>query len=193
MKAQSELFKKHNHNMFAGCLPVFVQLPIFIGLYRCLSVDIALRDASLFPGFWWASNLAGPDKLFYWKDWLWAMLGSESGYLGPYFNILPVVTCGLFILQQKLFMPPATDEQSEMQQKMMMYMTVFMGVMFFKVPAGLCIYFIVSTSWSVIERTFLPKYKPAEGGSAVEAKPAAAPPSPNGSPAKKGGPKVKRK
>ena len=193
MKAQSELFKKHNHNMFAGCLPVFVQLPIFIGLYRCLSVDIALRDASLFPGFWWASNLAGPDKLFYWEDYLWAMLGSETGYLGPYFNILPVVTCGLFILQQKLFMPPATDEQSEMQQKMMMYMTVFMGVMFFKVPAGLCIYFIVSTSWSIIERTFLPKYKPAEGSAAAEAKPAAAPPSTNGSPGKKSGAKAKRK
>ncbi len=193
MKAQQELYKKHNFNMFGGCLPVFVQLPIFIGLYRCLSVDIALRDAPLIPGFWWASNLAGPDKLFYWKDWLWPMLAGETGYLGPYFNILPVITCVLFILQQKLFMPPATDEQTEMQQKMMMYMTVFMGVMFFKVPAGLCIYFIVSTSWSIIERTFLPKYKPAEGGSPPETKPAAASPSPNGSPADKRGPKVKKK
>lgn len=193
MKAINELYKKHNFNMFGGCLPVFVQLPIFIGLYRCLSVDIALRDAPLIPGLAWASNLAGPDKLFYWKDWLWPMIADETGYLGPYFNILPVVTCVLFILQQKLFMPPATDEQTEMQQKMMMYMTVFMGVMFFKVPAGLCIYFIVSTSWSIIERTFLPKYKPADGGSQPPSKSLAAGPSSNGSPADSRGPKVKKK
>ena len=193
MRAQQELYKKHNFNMFGGCLPVFIQLPIFIGLYRCLSIDIALRDASLIPGFWWASNLAGPDKLFYWKDWMPAMLGSETGYLGPYFNILPVITCVLFILQQQLFMPPATDEQTQMQQSMMKYMTIFMGIMFFKVPAGLCIYFIVSTTWSIVERTFLPKHKPTEGGSPPEAKAAAAGPSPNGSPTDKRGPKVKKK
>ena len=193
MKAINELYKKHNFNMFGGCLPVFVQLPIFIGLYRCLSVDIALRDAPLIPGFWWASNLAGPDKLFYWKDWLWPVIAGETGYLGPYFNILPAITCGLFILQQNLFMPPATDEQTQMQQSMMKYMTVFMGIMFFKVPAGLCIYFIVSTSWSIVERTFLPKFKPAEGGAPPQAKPVAAGPGPNGSPADKRGPKVKKK
>ncbi|HUE72478.1 MAG TPA: membrane protein insertase YidC [Pirellulaceae bacterium] len=193
MKAQQELYKKHNFNMFGGCLPVFVQLPIFIGLYRCLSVDIALRDASLIPGFWWASNLAGPDQLFFWKEWMPAMLAGEAGYLGPFFNILPVVTCVLFIVQQQLFMPPATDEQSRMQQSMMKYMTIFMGIMFFKVPAGLCIYFIISTSWSIIERTFLPKHKPPAGGAETEAKPVATKPSPNGSPADKRGPKVKRK
>jgi YidC/Oxa1 family membrane protein insertase len=173
--------------MFGGCLPVFVQLPIFIGLYRCLSVDIALRDAPLIPGFWWASNLAGPDQLFYWKDWMPAMLAGETGYLGPYFNILPVITCVLFILQQQLFMPPATDEQTQMQQSMMKYMTIFMGIMFFKVPTGLCIYFIISTSWSIVS-DLPPKHKPPAGAE-TEAKPAAAPS--NGSPPASG-PKVKK-
>ena len=182
MKAQQELYKKHNFNMFGGCLPVFIQLPIFIGLYRCLSVDVALRDAPLIPGLEWASNLAGPDQLLYWKDWMWGALSNETGWLGPYFNILPVITCVLFILQQKLFMPPATDETTEFQQKMMMYMTVFMGVMFFKVPAGLCIYFIVSTSWSIIERTFLPKYKPGQPGTATGAKTVDTPSGGNGAP-----------
>jgi YidC/Oxa1 family membrane protein insertase len=65
--------------------------------------------------------------------------------------------------------------------------------MFFKVPAGLCIYFIISTSWSIIERTFLPKFKPAAGSAPPEAKPAAATPGPNGSPAGKRGPKLKKK
>jgi YidC/Oxa1 family membrane protein insertase len=158
--ALRELYAKHKFNPFGGCLPVFLQLPIFVGLYRCLSVDIALRDADLFPGFFWASNLAGPDRLFFWKDWMIAFLADETAWLGPFFNVLPVVTCLLFIVQQKLFTPPATDEATAMQQKMMSYMTIIMGVMFFKVPAGLCIYFITSSLWSIAERKLIIKQKP---------------------------------
>ncbi len=164
MKQHTEvqaLYKKHNFNMFGGCLPVFLQLPIFIGLYRCLSVDIDLRDAPLFPGWSWASNLAGPDKLFYWREMTWDIISSEAdGYFGPYFNVLPLVTVALFLLQQKMFMPPATDEQTKMQQQMMTMMTVFMGIMFYKVPAGLCLYFITSSLWGICERKLLPKPKP---------------------------------
>ncbi len=75
-------------------------------------------------------------------------------------NILPLFTVALFIWQQKMFMPPPTDEQTAMQQKMMMYMTVFMGVMFYKVPSGLCIYFIASSLWGIAERKLLPKTLP---------------------------------
>jgi YidC/Oxa1 family membrane protein insertase len=160
-QAVQELYKKHDFNMFGGCLPVFIQLPVFIGLYRCLSVDIDLRDASLIPGVHWASNLAGPDRLFYWKDWMPAFIGDEAdGWLGPFFNVLPLITVALFLVQQKMFTPPATDDQTRMQQKMMTYMTVFMGVMFYKVPAGLCLYFITSSLWGICERKLLPKPQP---------------------------------
>jgi YidC/Oxa1 family membrane protein insertase len=187
--AVQDLYKKHKFNPFGGCLLVFIQLPIFIGLYRCLSVDIDLRDASLIPGLSWASNLAGPDKVFYWKDYLWAMFADESGWLGPYFNILPIITVVLFLIQQKLFTPPATDEQTQMQQKMMTYMTVFMGVMFYKVPAGLCLYFIVSSTWGICERKFLSWMKArstakatgGEGGAGQTAALPSKPASPNGS------------
>lgn len=163
-QAVQELYKKHDFNMFGGCLPVFIQLPIFIGLYRCLSVDISLRDASLIPGISWASNLAGPDKLFRWDQWMPAFFADEAdGWLGPFFNVFPLITVALFLVQQKMFTPPATDEQTKMQQQMMTYMTVFMGVMFYKVPAGLCIYFITSSLWGIAERKLLPKSKPKEG------------------------------
>jgi YidC/Oxa1 family membrane protein insertase len=181
--ALRELYSKHNFNPFGGCLPVFLQLPIFVGLYRCLSVDIALRDADLIPGFFWASNLAGPDKLLYWKDWMPAMFADETGWLGPYLNVLPIVTCALFLVQQKLFTPPATDEASAMQQKMMKYMTIFMGVMFFKVPAGLCIYFITSSLWSIVERKYIIKQKPVAASGKSDGNKDSRPskPSPNGS------------
>jgi YidC/Oxa1 family membrane protein insertase len=108
----------------------------------------------------WASNLAGPDKLFFWKSGFSSFLTDESGWIGPYFNLLPIFTIALFLLQQKMFTPPPTDEQSAMQMKMMKYMTVFMGVLFYKVPAGLCVYFITSSLWGIAERKLIPKPKP---------------------------------
>ncbi len=61
------------------------------------------------------------------------------------------------LFQTKLFAPPATTPEAEMQQKMMKYMMVFMGVMFYKVPSGLGIYFITSSLWAIGERLLLPK------------------------------------
>ena len=161
MKAQRELQQRVGFNPMAGCLPMVLQLPIFIGLYRALSVDIELRQAAISEQMSWASNLAGPDMLAYWGDWLWAYLsGRGTGWLGPYFNILPVIVVGLFLAQQKLFMPPATDEQTAMTQKVMTYMTLLMGLFFFRVPAGLCIYFITSSLWGICERILVKKTLP---------------------------------
>lgn len=162
-EAQRELWKKHNFNPLSGCWLMFLQLPIFIGLYRCLSVDINLRQAPLIPGIQWCSNLAGPDMAWRWDGFMPGFLANETGWLGPYLNVLPILTIVLFIAQQKMFTPPATDEQTRMQQNMMKYMMIFIGVLFFKVPAGLCVYFIASSVWGIGERKLLPKpdVKPA--------------------------------
>lgn len=163
-KAMQELYRKYDFKPLAGCLPLFIQLPIFIGLYRCLSVDISLRQEGLIPGLAWCSNLAGPDQFYDWSGWMWEYLaGRGTGWLGPYFNILPMVTVALFLVQQKMLMPKATDPQTQMTQTMMKYMTVFMGVIFFKVPAGLCIYFITSSIWSLIERQLVKRSLPPPG------------------------------
>lgn len=156
-EAQKELYKKYNFNPLGGCFMMFFQLPIFYGLYKGLNVDIALRDQPLIPGIQWCSNLAAPDQFLYWKDWMPGWLADETGYLGPYLNILPLVTMALFIIQQKLFTPPPTDDQQKFMQKMMTFMMLFLGLMFFKVPAGLCIYFITSSLWGIVERQLLPK------------------------------------
>ncbi len=193
-KAQQELFKKHSYNPMAGCLPVFLQLPIFMGLYRSLSVDVELRQAPLLnESIRWCSNLSAPDMLYYWEPYLPAMFGAPSGWLGPYLNVLPLVTIGLFLWQQKMFMPPPTDEQSAMQQKMMQYMMIFMSFMFFKVASGLCLYFIASSLWGIAERKLLPKTAPAGGSGGtinVRSKPSA--PSGNGSSDKGSGRKQKK-
>ena len=153
--AQRELYEKYDFNPFGGCGLALLQLPIFMGLYRCISVDIDLRQSELIPGWSWCSNLAGPDMLWNWPAP--AFLSAKTAWFGPYLNILPLITIVLFLVQQKLFTPPATDEQTRAQQKMMKYMMIFIGVLFFKVPAGLCIYFIASSIWSIGERKLIPK------------------------------------
>ncbi|MFM7515672.1 MAG: YidC/Oxa1 family insertase periplasmic-domain containing protein, partial [Pirellula sp.] len=161
MSAQQMLFKKAGINQLAGCLPAMIQLPIVIGLYRCVSVDVALRQQPLIPGLEWCSNLAGPDMFMDWQQWMPQFIaGRGPGWFGPYLNILPLITITLFIIQQKVLMPKATDEQTRVAQQMMMFMTIMMGVLFFRVPAGLCIYFITSSTWSLIERFLIKKYTP---------------------------------
>ena len=142
-KAQMELWRKHKINPIGGCLPLFLQMPIFIGLYTALNSAVDLRLQKLL----WIKNLAGPDALF--------RLPFNVPYLGYDFSVLPLCTVGLFLTQQKMFMPPATDEQQEAQYKMMNMLTLFMGVMFWHQPAGLCIYFIASSLWSIAERKLL--------------------------------------
>jgi len=165
VKAQRELFKRENYNPASGCLVLFLQLPIFIGLYKALSVDIELRQASLIPGLSWCSDLSAPDRLFPWESFMPGFITAKAGMLGlgPYFNILPVITIVLFLVHQKLFMPPPTDEQQIMQQKVMKFMMIVMGFLFFCVPSGLCIYFIASSLWGIAERKLLPKSTPDEG------------------------------
>jgi YidC/Oxa1 family membrane protein insertase len=160
-KATQELWRKHDYNPMGGCLLVFIQIPIFMGLYRSLATDVELRQAPLFSSaIRWCSNLAAPDMLWDWSQVLPAFLTAPEGWLGPFLNLFPLATIGLFLWQQKLFMPPAVDEQAQMQQQVMKYMMFFMALMFFKVPCGLCLYFIASSLWGIAERLLLPTATP---------------------------------
>jgi YidC/Oxa1 family membrane protein insertase len=164
-QATQELWKKHNYNPMGGCLLVFIQVPIFMGLYRSLATDVELRQAPLFSSaIRWCSNLAAPDMLWDWSRVLPPFLTAPEGWLGPFLNLFPLVTIGLFLWQQKLFMPPAMNEEQRIQQQVMNYMMWFMALMFFKVPCGLCLYFIASSLWGIAERLWMPKTLPAAAG-----------------------------
>ena len=114
-------------------------------LWRTLNISISLRQAP----FLWIDNLAAPDMLF--------KLPFELPLLGPYFNLLPLGVIGLMLAQTKLFTPPAATPEQEQQQKVMKFMMVGMMLMFYRVPAGLALYFITSSSWAIGERLLLPK------------------------------------
>lgn len=152
-RAQMDLYKKEGVNPLAGCLPLVLQLPVFVGLYQSLSQSFSLRQSSFLWGYTWIKDLSAPDQLF--------PFGIDLPKLGPYFNLLPVISVAQMMLQMIYMSPPATTPEAAMQKKMMMFMMVFFGAMFYQVPAGLCVYMITSGAWSMIERQFLPKNPPA--------------------------------
>jgi YidC/Oxa1 family membrane protein insertase len=174
-KALGQLYKEHNFHPLGGCLPALIQLPIFVGLYSSLRVDVELRQAPLLSErIRWASDLSAPDMLWNWSAVMPEFVTTGFLNLGPYFNVLPLVTIGLFIWQQKMFMPPPADEQAQMQQKVMQYMMIVMGVLFFKVSSGLCVYIIASSTWGIIERMMLGTSKTPQSPTPVP-QPASAP------------------
>lgn len=148
-KAYREFQKKNNYHPMVGCLPALLQMPIFIGLYRSLFYAVDLRLSK----FLWVDNLAAPDALF--------NLGFAVPFLGwTQFNLLPILTVGLMFVQQKMFAPPAETEEQQMQQNMMGFFMIMMLAVFYKSPAGLCVYFIASSLWGVVERMILKNHTP---------------------------------
>ena len=118
-----KLFKMHKVNPMGGCLPMLLQFPVYIALYRVLWNSVELYHA---PFFWFYKDLSAPD---------------------PYL-IAPILMGIAMFLQQKLT-PTATDPA---QKKMMMIMPVmFTGFMLF-LPVGLVMYIFVSTSMAVIQQ-----------------------------------------
>lgn len=167
-REKTRLMMQHGFNplaMMGGCLLLFAQMPIMMGLYFCLQESVFFR---LEP-FLWVQNLAAPDMTLWWGEQVpYISAPSDIGafyYLGPYLNVLPIIAVGLMMYQQHKMMPPPTDEQMAAQQRMMKIMMIVIAVMFYKVAAGLALYFIISTSWGIIERRFIPKpsIKPTDG------------------------------
>lgn len=164
-QAKTQLMFKHGINPAAqlgGCLLLMLQMPVLMGLYFCLQESVFFRLES----FLWIPNLAAPDELFWWGENIPVISNTENIgsilYLGPYFNILPILSTAVILLQQKLAMPPATTPEQEAQQRMMKIMMMMMAIFFYKIAAGLCIYFVCGGLWALAERQLIPVPKPSD-------------------------------
>jgi YidC/Oxa1 family membrane protein insertase len=132
-KETMALYKKHHVNPIApmlGCLPMVLQIPIFIALYRVLLNTVDLRGA----GFLWITDLAAPDRLF--------TIGSFP------INILPILMAGAMFLQQKF--SPMKPAQSANMPDMTKIMTPLFVILFYNWPSGYVMYFLVNTSIMVL-------------------------------------------
>jgi YidC/Oxa1 family membrane protein insertase len=127
--AMMELYKKEKINPMGGCLPILVQMPIFLSLYWVLVESVELRQA---PWFAWIQDLTAQD---------------------PYF-ILPILNMLVMWLTQKLTPAPGMDP---MQQKMMQFMPLVFGVMMAFFPSGLVLYWVTNGALGLLQQWWMTK------------------------------------
>ncbi|MGH8007213.1 MAG: membrane protein insertase YidC, partial [Candidatus Binatia bacterium] len=118
------------------CLPMLIQLPVFIGLYQALSYAIELRQA---PFFGWIQDLSQPDRLG-----AVALPFIEP----PGIPVLTILMGGTMFVQQA--MTPMTGDP--MQQRMMMFMPLIFTLMFVSFPAGLVLYWLINNVLSIAQQ-----------------------------------------
>lgn len=122
-QAMMEMYRKEKINPLGGCLPVVIQIPVFISLYWVLLSSVEMRGA---PWVLWIHDLSVPD---------------------PYY-ILPVIMAASMFVQTKLNPTPPDPVQA----KIMMYMPIVFSVMFFFFPAGLVLYWVVNNLLSIAQQ-----------------------------------------
>ncbi len=130
------LYKQHGANPLTGCLPMLLQMPIWLALYRMLSSTGELYNQAFIPG--WIDDLTNSDPL----------------------HILPVILMATMFAQARLQpMGPAMDPSQKMQQRMMQYgMPLMFGVMSFFFPAGLTLYIFTNTCLSALHSIYMNKF-----------------------------------
>jgi YidC/Oxa1 family membrane protein insertase len=149
-KAQMEMHKEMGITPFLGCLPMFLQMPIWIALYSALQNDMALRQAPFLWGLTWIHDLSRPDRLISWDQhpFIVPILGMKVVSL----NILPIAGAVVMFLQQKFQpQPPTTTPEQASQQKMMRYMSPAFSLFFYWMPSGLNLYILTSSTIAIFE------------------------------------------
>ena len=134
-KEMMELYKKHKVNPFGGCLPMVLQMPVFIALYVALSKSVILINSQLF----WIKDLSSPDRL---------PLPFAFPFVGTEIHVLPLVMVAGMFFQQRLtqLKMQGQDPAMESQQKMMtVVMPIMFGFIFYAMPSGLVLYWLTNT------------------------------------------------
>lgn len=146
-KEMFELYRKHKIQPvpLGGCLPIFIQMPIFLGLFYGLSYSIQLRQQP----FLWMADLAQPDRLHVFEG------GWVLGFLfGRDFNLLPLIMTVVWVIQQRMTPLPA-DPTMAQQQKILRWMPIMFGYMLYRFASGLCLYWFVSNLIGIVEQKLI--------------------------------------
>ena len=141
--ATMELYKTEKINPLGGCLPIVVQIPVFIALYWVLLASVEMRHA---PWLGWIHDLSAPDDLF----------GTVPGIAMP-IGLLPIIMAASMYVQTKLNPTPPDPVQA----KIMMFMPLVFSFMFFFFPSGLVLYWVVNNILSIAQQWVITKQSTA--------------------------------
>ena len=151
-KRTAEIYKANNVNPLGGCLPLLIQLPVFVALYYAFSGKTIPNDAT----FLWF-NLKQPDRLF--------MFGNFA------FNLLPILNTGVTYLQQKIMSGATQGQDGNNQLQSMMYtMPLMMLFLFYRMPSGVTLYYLVSGVLSLAQQYIIMKGRSDDGKDSIKSK-----------------------
>ncbi|HOE68939.1 MAG TPA: membrane protein insertase YidC [Candidatus Omnitrophota bacterium] len=138
-----ELYRRNKVNPVMGCLPMLIQIPIFIAMFRLLPEAIELHGA---PFIGWITDLSAPDRLVTFGQSL-PLLGWNS------LNLLPILMAASQVWYQKTIpqQPGSTPEQAAI----MNLMPIFFGFICYNMPSGLTLYWTLQNLFSIIQQVFI--------------------------------------
>lgn len=131
-----QLYRTFKVNPMGGCLPMVIQIPVFIALYRLLDYSLELRHT---PFWLWINDLSAPDRLFQFAFKI-PLMQEPSGI-----PVLTLLMGATMFLQQKMTPTPGDPTQA----KIMMLMPIFFTFIFINFPSGLVLYWLVNNVLSI--------------------------------------------
>ena len=133
-----EIYKENNVNPMGGCLPILIQMPIFVALYYAFVGNTIPSDAT----FLWF-NLKQPDHFM--------KLGTFT------INLLPILNTLVTFIQQKVMMGVQPQDKNNPMSSMLYTMPLMMLFIFYNMPSGVTLYYLVSGVLSVLQQYFIMK------------------------------------
>lgn len=149
---QWELYKKNKVNPMSGCLPMLIQMPVFIGFFTMIRSAIELRGAS----FLWVADLSKPDTLFMIPGITFIPFISTPE--GLPFNLLPLFMGGAMLWQSHL--TPASPGMDPAQQKMMRWLPAIFILFLYNYSSGLALYWTVNNVLTIVQTKMTKSYVP---------------------------------
>ena len=146
------IYKKNKVNPLSSCLPMLIQIPVFIALFTVLRSAVELRYAP----FLWIADLSEPENLF---------AGAIPLIPSHSLNILPILMSGTMALQS--YLTPSTGDPQQ-QKMMMVMMPVMMLFMFYSFPSALSLYWTVSQVLAIAQMLLMRRHHPPKGDDGIE-------------------------
>ncbi len=143
------LYREAGVNPLGGCLPMLLQMPVFIALYNVLRYTIELRGA---PWLGWITDLSRQDVLFH--------LPLSLPFIGDALSVLPLVMGATMVAQSKLGGSPTGGSSASMPAGFQTLMPIMFTVLFYRMPSGLVLYWIVNTVLSVAQQWYIHREAP---------------------------------
>ena len=146
----AEFYKREGYNPISGCLPMLLQLPIFLAMFNLFNSHFDLRGAEFIP--FWITDLSRPESIYNFPE------GVSIPFLGwTALRLLPFIYVGSQLLYGKVTQTP--EQSSNPQMKIMLYaMPIVFFFVLYDMPSGLLVYWILSNILTLVQQLLITKY-----------------------------------